>query len=173
MMNCKVGNEYILRQIDDLLLLMDRNTFCRPLELFNGATIGQHIRHILNFYQALLRGADKGLIDYADRERDSQIEQDPALARQVFLYISRDIQGLDEERGLPVLADFIPDKSAGRPIVQSTLGRELMFAFDHAVHHLAMVRIGLQVCHPDLQVQDELGVAPSTLKFQQEQNSAS
>lgn len=172
-MDCKEGNEYILRQIDDLLLQVDREIYARPLDLFQGATIGQHIRHILNFYQALLRGADKGLIDYADRERDLQIEQDPALARQVFLYISRDIQGLDEERELPVLADFIPDKAVGRPIVQSTLGRELMFAFDHAVHHLAMVRIGLQVSHPDLHLQEELGVAPSTLKFQKEQNSAS
>ena len=171
-MDCKEGNELVLRQIDDLLLQVDRETYARPLELFNGSSIGQHIRHILNFYQALTRGVENGLIDYANRDRDPQIEQDPGVARQIFQYISREIKGMDEDRHLPVRADFFPDEAIIRPTVQSSVGRELMFAFDHAVHHLAIVKIGLQVEQPGLVLDDALGVAPSTLKYQKGQNTS-
>ena len=171
-MNCKDGNNLIIRQIDDLLHQVDSELYARPLDLFNGSTIGQHIRHILNFYQALVSGAENGIIDYADRERDPRIEQDPGYARASFQVITRKISDLDEERHLPVRADFFPDDAVLRPMVQSSVGRELMFAFDHAVHHLAIVKIGLQVAQPDLQLQEELGVAPSTIKYQKGQTKS-
>ncbi|MBK8492312.1 MAG: hypothetical protein IPL49_15860 [Saprospirales bacterium] len=172
-MNCKEGNELMLRQIDALLALVEQDVYARPLDLFNGSTIGQHIRHILNFYEAVVSGATAGLVDYAKRERDPQIEQDPLYARQTFQVISIRLKALDENAALPVQADFIPEEEAPRPTVQSSVGRELMYAFDHAVHHLAIVKMGLRQAQPDLPLQEELGMAPSTLKFQKEQKKAS
>jgi len=165
-MDCIEGNVLVLSQIDHLLGQVDSEAYARPLELYNGSTIGQHLRHILDFYQALLRGVENGLIDYANRERDPLVEKDPGFARQVFQRISRDIMTLEESRHLPVRADFFPDESIIRPTVQSSVGRELMFAFDHAVHHLAMVKIGLRVVQPGIMLDEELGVAPSTIKYQ-------
>ncbi|MBK7410730.1 MAG: hypothetical protein IPJ40_23360 [Saprospirales bacterium] len=83
-MNCKEGNELMLRQIDALLALVEQDVYARPLDLFNGSTIGQHIRHILNFYEAVVSGATAGLVDYAKRERDPQIEQDPCMPDRPF-----------------------------------------------------------------------------------------
>ncbi|MBK7410731.1 MAG: hypothetical protein IPJ40_23365 [Saprospirales bacterium] len=60
------------------------------------------------------------------------------------------MKALDENAALPVQADFIPEEEAPRPTVQSSVGRELMYAFDHAVHHLAIVKMGLRQAQPDL-----------------------
>ena len=172
-MNCKEGNEIVLRQIDGLLAQVEKEVYARPLDLFHGSTIGQHIRHMLNFYEAVVSGAETGLVDYAKRIRDPQIEQDPLYARQAFQVISNRLSALDENAGLPVQADFIPEEEAPRPTVQSSVGREMMYAFDHAVHHLAIVKMGLRQAQPDLPLQEELGMAPSTLKFQKEQKKRS
>ncbi len=164
-MNCMEGNVRVLRQIGEVLTLLDAETYARPLDLFGGSSIGQHIRHILNFYQSLLTGAGEGIVDYACRKRDPRIESDPMFAAGLLTEIERSLQQLDETRPLRVRADFLPDDKEERPVVESSVGRELMYAFDHAVHHLAIVKIGLRVAMPGCAIPADLGVAPSTIKY--------
>jgi uncharacterized damage-inducible protein DinB len=165
-MNCIEGNVRVLRQIGEVLSLLDAETYARPLELFGGSSIGQHMRHILNFYQSLLSGAGEGIVDYASRERDPRIETDPLFAADLLIAIEASLRQLDETRALRVRADFLPDEGDKRPVVESSVGRELMYAFDHAVHHLAIVKIGLRVAMPGCAIPVELGVAPSTIQYQ-------
>ena len=46
----------------------------------------------------------------------------------------------------------------------SSVGRELGFAAHHAIHHLAMIKIGLRCHFPHIQIDRDLGVSPSTIK---------
>jgi hypothetical protein len=69
-----------------------------------------------------------------------------------------------------VKADFSADQRDARPIVQSSIGRELLFAYDHAVHHLAIIRIGIKAACPDVLLPASVGVAPATVKYHQKQN---
>ena len=172
-MNCIAGNIRMLQQVDDLLVRLDAYTYASPVEVFNGSTIGQHVRHILNFYQSVLTGLHTGIVDYARRERDPRVEESPAFAREAFEEVGRALKEVDETHLLRVLADFTTEEDEHRPLLNSSAGRELMFAFDHAVHHLAIIRIGLQLARPDLFLEEELGVAPSTLKFQKGQRPGS
>jgi uncharacterized damage-inducible protein DinB len=164
-MNCIEGTKEIIRQIIGLLHHLDREAFSRPLEVFSGATLGQHFRHILDFYLCLFRDLPSGVIDYAARERNPALEQDPEQAREIFEYIACAVQEVREEAPLVVQADFSSTKAGERPKLSSSAGRELMFAHDHAVHHLAIIRMGLQVNFPSLPVDENLGVASSTIKF--------
>jgi hypothetical protein len=165
-MNCIEGNIRVLRQIGEVLSLMDAGSYACPLDLFSGSSIGQHMRHILNFYQSLLSGAGEGIVDYARRERDPRIETDPLFASNLLITIETSLPELDESLPLHVRADFLPDGGEKRPVVESSVGRELMYAFDHAVHHLAIVKIGLRVAMPGCAIPKELGVAPSTIQYQ-------
>ncbi len=164
-MDCIKGTDKITSDIIQLLGKLDNTSYKQPLEIFNGSSLGQHFRHILDFYNCLVRDEAKGLIDYASRERDPKVEVDTAVASAAFLNISAKVHQMDIEQTIQVKADFseIIDK---KPVVQSSLGRELMFAYDHALHHLAMIKIGLQTNFPHICIDEKLGVAPSTLKFQ-------
>jgi len=165
-MNGKEGTIHIANQITALLDQIDRYFYAKPLDVFNGSTLGQHFRHIVEFYHCLFLGIDNdGLIDYAGRQRNLKIEKDPVFAKQAFQQVLHAVAQLEEHKELSVKADFSSEDSNGRPVFQSSVGRELMFAYDHAIHHLAIIKIGLQSDAPQVKIDPDLGIAPSTLKY--------
>ena len=163
-MNCKQGTSLIIEQMIDLLEKLSSEQYGQPLKLFNGSTIGQHFRHIFDCYKCLHRVAESGRVDYAKRERDILIETNPTHAIDKFMEVKQNCASLDEELAVEIVADFSSDLNSARPVVRSTVGRELMYAYDHAVHHLAMIKMGLKEACPKVQVDKNLGVAPSTVK---------
>ncbi len=171
-MDCKTGTRNIITQIIGLLDSLNKEQYARPLSIFNGSTLGQHFRHIFDFYQCLINDVSRGTIDYARRERDSRIEQDPTYAQDAFQRIAEAIDSFEELGSLEVLADFSADSTDGRPLFKSTVGRELMFAHDHAVHHIAIIKIGFQQAYPEIPIALEVGVAPSTIKYRTGQVSS-
>lgn len=44
-----------------------------------------------------------------------------------------------------------------------------MYNIEHTIHHLALIKVGLKLVYPDLDLPNHFGVAPSTIKFQQAQ----
>lgn len=164
-MDCKKGTSLLTRQITALLNAITPEAYAYPLEVFNGSTLGHHFRHIFDFYDCLLRGAIAKEVDYATRQRNAQLELDPAYAMARFDELSLRLDGLRDEEALHVRADFSSHVQDARPLVASTFGRELMFAYDHAIHHLAMIQIGLRDAMPGLPLDEKLGLAPSTIKY--------
>ena len=171
-MDCRTGTKNIIRQIKGLLELLDQNQYAQPLPIYNGSSLGQHFRHIFDFYQCLALDIPKGGIDYARRERDPGIERDPQYAKAAFTKIEQALIHVEEEAPIDVLADFSTDRSVSRPTVKSTVGRELMFAHDHAVHHLAIIKIGFQIAFPELDFPINAGIAPSTIKYRTEEKAS-
>lgn len=164
-MNCKEGNKEIIHQINYLLDSIDNQSYTKSLDIFNGSSIGQHFRHILDFYLCLIKGTEDQTIDYAKRDRNALAETSVLYVREAFAQIAADIDHLSEEKKVEVWGDFSKHQDHARPLVQSSIGRELMFAHDHAIHHLAIIKIGIRQALPELYIDDTLGVAPSTVKY--------
>ncbi len=163
-MTPKEETRFILQQLTEVLALLPAKVYAQPLEIFSGSSVGQHFRHIYNFYEILFNNWQKGIIDYAARRRKTTIEKDPALATSSFEHLTTQLHELDENTTLQILSDFGSDQSDERRLVSSTLGRELAYAFDHAIHHLAIIKIGLKNSFPSIPLPEKLGVAPSTLR---------
>jgi len=168
-MDCRQGSNLILRQIGDLLSRMDDGQYTKQLPLFNGSTIGQHVRHIYDFYNSVVKSLEKGELDYADRERNQDIERYTHNAALNFMPLSKLILALDEDTLVDVVTEFDTKETTVRKRVGSSIGRELMYAYDHAVHHLAIVKMGIQTNFPEFEMNQEIGVAPSTIKHQNKQ----
>ena len=168
-MNSIQGTLLITHQTSDLLQLLDRDAFTKPLNLYHGSTVGQHVRHILEFYTCLLEGTKSGMVDYSSRQRNLTLSENPSAAIATLEYIERAVQSLDERQTLEVESEFsVHEADLDRVWFPSSVGRELQYAFDHAVHHLAIIRMGIETCFPHIPVDPELGVAPSTLKYKKE-----
>lgn len=163
-MNCIEGNKQMIGQITDLLNSIDNQTYTKPLDIFNGSSIGQHFRHILDFYLCLIKGIESGIIDYAHRDRNPVMESDTEHAKAIFTHIIDSIEKLSEDKPIQVWGDFSNYSFEESPLLGSSIGRELMFAHDHAVHHLAIIKIGIEAAAPELNIDKNLGVAPSTVK---------
>lgn len=135
----------------------------QPLPLFSGASIGQHTRHLIEFFDCLLSQADGGVIDYDARPRTPAIEQMPASAAARIALISRQLAAQPFRQDLRLALNY-----GGAPLMLATsFDRELAYAIEHGIHHLAIVRIGLSVLMPDLVLPEGFGVAYSILRQRQ------
>lgn len=170
-MNAKQGTILLAAQMTGLLERLDKTAFTQPLALFQGSTIGQHCRHILECYTCLLDGVRPAHVDYGSRARNTTLSECPRAALATLDYIASTVKHLDEHQWLKVASEFSDDtvRASERPVYLSSMGRELQFAFDHAVHHLAMIRMGLELYFPAIPVDTDLGVAPSTQKYRKSQ----
>jgi hypothetical protein len=167
-MDAQNGTLLITGQMSVLLERIPEYAYSQPVSLFHGSTVGQHFRHILEFYTCLLEGYEARYIDYSSRKRNDAISEDPQFARHVLKSVEKAISRLDVLQTLEVESEF-SDAHSERPAYRSSTGRELQYAFDHAVHHLAIIRMGLEAHFPEIPVDPDLGVAPSTLKHRREQ----
>jgi uncharacterized damage-inducible protein DinB len=166
------GVSEILRQGEMLLCALDDEAYGSRLPRAFNASIGGHYRHCLDHFQSLLDALDGGLLDYDARRRDPRVEKERAFA-------------LGETRRIANTCRYIPQDWLTRtvrvrskvsygddtaPVAASTLGRELMYAVAHAIHHYAL--IGVMCGMLDVPLPSGFGVAPSTLKHQEQLKAA-
>lgn len=160
---CASSSQTIFSQVICLLDMLSDADYALPLPIFNGSTIGQHFRHILDFYNCVLKGATHGELNYSYRDRSPSIEINTTMAKAAFHKLQQDIIQLSDTTQLKVCTDFHSDNNSVDVIVNSSVGRELMYAYDHAIHHLAIIKIGIRENFKYEGVDESIGVAPSTI----------
>jgi len=144
--------------------LEDRDYQC-PSTTLSDSTIGQHLRHTLEFFGCLEKGFANGVVNYDHRERNEEIETNRQLA---LVRLEQIKKFLGEPRGncslnLEVAYNRGSEQSQRVP---SNYYRELAYNVEHAVHHMALIKIGIREVAPYVQVPDGFGVAVSTLRHQ-------
>jgi len=164
--HCAKSSKIIIDQIVSILQEIKDEDFSLPLEVFNGSTVGKHFRHILDFYNCILKGAATGTLDYCERDRNPTVEISPINAEEEFSLLLQNIESLDESFPLKVYTDFHFENDKHQSLVDSSIGRELMYAYDHAVHHLAIIKIGIRGNFSYMSLDQSIGVAPSTIKYE-------
>ena len=153
-------SELFFDPINDALEFLDKLT----AEIYQAksqgpfsSSIGAHMRHILDHYQALMLGIDAGRVDYNQRTRESATESDMNLAKESWIQIKTWLSDFTEDT-LRKTFDVITEHGT----VQSSVGRELSFVSSHAVHHFAFMK-QLSASF-NIVLSGDVGVAPATLK---------
>ncbi len=142
--------------------------YTRPLEIFSGSSIGQHTRHVVEFFQCLVAQSATGVINYDKRVRNHLIETSTAHTIQINQALIANITQADLSKILDLAVDYSTCEDATCN-VPTNFERELVYTVEHAIHHLAMVKIGLKIAFPHVVLPDGFGVAPSTIKHQKQQ----
>lgn len=152
------ANFSILGQLDFILNEITENNYVLQVESLSGATIGQHTRHILDMYLQLEVGYANGMVNYDKRERPLELEQRIDKAQLAIAEITSWL-----EKGERALELNIENPS-GAFQVHTTYFRELQYCMEHAIHHLALIKVALKEI-PGMAIPENLGVAFSTLAF--------
>src|SRR5688500_7088907 len=101
------------------------------------SSIGAHIRHNLDFVNALLRGVDRRRIDYNARTRDRRLETDREYAiKQLQIACLRLRNITTGIRAHLVMVRSEIDLDVWHA---SSVSRELEFLHSHSIHHYALV----------------------------------
>lgn len=152
-----------LLQVEELLRQLPDEELAAQRTLLFGSSIGQHLRHIIEYYDCLLRQQGTGLVSYDRRERNPLIETRVAVARDMTYRCMHTLGTLEADRRLEMESEL---PGADRLVQQTTsLLRELTYVADHCVHHLAMVRIVMEQELAHLTFPDHLGVAAATRNY--------
>lgn len=163
--NLTAYSETILRQLSSLVGILSMNEYRQALPGLTGASIGQHVRHIIEFYQCLLQANKTGELDYDKRDRNKMIEENPDYANLCIYTIIEDLHLIPLKKS--VLLHVCYEKNDISFPVDTTIERELIYNIEHTVHHMAIIKIGLKELKPHYVLPTDFGVAISTLKHQE------
>jgi uncharacterized damage-inducible protein DinB len=158
--------EILVRQLQELLRQISDMDYSQGLDLFDGASIGKHCRHIYDFLYTLALGLKTGILDYGHRERNSQLEQNPGQLLIALETQMARLKGSNLNQQLLIIPDLTAHPTQVEKKYLSTLERELHFVFYHTIHHMAMIKMGLKQLDCPIKVNPDFGLAPSTIAFQ-------
>lgn len=156
----------ILNQLSTVVEQMTESEFASPSESLSGSSIGQHLRHTLEFFICLEQGFQSGTVNYDKRAHDKLIETDKFIALNYINRIQNFIQSqsLDQKLNLEVGYDLQHDDNV---TIETNYFRELTYNIEHAVHHMAIMKIGIREVAPHIAIPHDFGVAASTLRYRE------
>ncbi|MCF8277823.1 MAG: DinB family protein [Flavobacteriales bacterium] len=126
------------------------------------ASVGQHVRHTLEFYQCLFEATDS--VNYDLRKRDILLESSPDHAMICIDELIEKLNSVSLDRSLKLLAEMSGAED-NLLSVSSSMSRELLYVLEHAIHHMALMRVLIKDGNTEFDLHDSFGVAYSTLAY--------
>ncbi|NDI99785.1 DinB family protein [Flavobacterium sp. LaA7.5] len=151
----------VKNNLDELLVLLQSlsdTEYSKPVNALAQATIGQHVRHIIEMYLCLMEKYDCAMINYDNRERNKNIESNILYATEKIVYIKENFEKEDKEL---ILEHAISGENI---ITKSNYNRELLYNMEHAIHHQALIKVALHE-FGNIFINENFGVAPSTIQY--------
>jgi len=156
----------VINQLKDLLYQLNSNEYTENLIVLSYSSIGQHVRHTIEFFQCLIKGTLTGVVDYDGRERNLLIETNLPFTLTTLTEIENSIAAESNlYRSLKVRVNYGENDFE---LIESNFMRELVYMIEHSIHHFALIRIGIQENFSHIRIEPTFGVAYSTIKYKQE-----
>ncbi|MDF2552948.1 MAG: DinB family protein [Chryseobacterium sp.] len=154
----------ILTEQQNALRKISQEIYTLAIPSLDGATIGAHTRHSIEFLEILLNSYSTKVINYDERKRKLELEQNPEKAIEA---ISKIISKIN-----------LPNKNL---ILQQTIGethieiptnfyREMVYNIEHCIHHQALIKVAFNEIKMSHLLNKNFGIAPSTIQYRETQN---
>jgi hypothetical protein len=153
-----------LHMLRELLVKISPEAYTQQSLMLGNKTIGQHVRHVIELLQCLVAGYETGIVDYEKRPREGKTEINREYAADLLDNLIRAVHNPEKTLRLAVNDDAAGDIK----VVSTGYYRELVYNTEHAIHHMALIRVALKELQLDV-VDDSFGVAYATLRYQQRQ----
>lgn len=164
------ANRDALEQGIALLGMLSDEQYTRVCEPWLTSTIGQHIRHVVDMYLALMSSVESDgetIVNYDYRRRGSRVELLASNGVEALQRVVIWLEALKPARAaqfssLQVQSEISLHHSTVA-ILGSSLLRELVFVGSHTVHHYALIKVIAR--YQGLTLTENFGVAPATASF--------
>jgi uncharacterized damage-inducible protein DinB len=164
MKHLSLACDAIFSQIINTIDQISQKDFTAPSPALGGVTIGQHLRHTLEFFICLEEGFASRCVNYDKRRHDKAIESDKQLALQTIASIRSFVERQKENAPLKLEVGYNPDNDACVTI-DTNFYRELVYNIEHMVHHMAIMKIGIREVAGYVHLPPHFGVAVSTVRY--------
>ena len=148
-------------QLSESIEQLSSRQYTQPSKTLFNATIGQHVRHIIELFICLEKGYVNGVVNYEKRKRDLRFENDKDIAKELLHLIYKKLDKSDKELLLEAGYD---DESTETITITTNYYREILYNLEHTVHHMALIRVGINEVS-NIELPEDFGVASSTMKY--------
>lgn len=162
-----IANLDILNQFKSVLVQFDASEYKKALKILNNVSLGQHTRHIIEFYICLFNSLESGIVNYDSRERDLRIESDLEYATLQLNIIIEKFKTNFIDKNISLEFSLGMDNFS---LVNTTFHRELTYLMEHTIHHLAIINIAVNAFFHKIILPSNFGVAYSTIQYNQSKN---
>lgn len=163
-------NIIFLSQGIDLLEKISDKEYVHSDPPFFESGVGKHMRHILDHYESLINGWTNK-INYDARMRNTEVETSTQKAIAKCRLIINSIQTFQDSSQSLDSKVLVRSNESGEigetPWSSSSIKRELQFMVSHTVHHYALIAFILK--SQNVEVPKNFGVAPSTMRYEQQE----
>ena len=156
--------QHVFAQLNDSIRQISNDEYRTPSRILTNTTIGQHVRHIIELFLCLEQGYATGVVNYEKRERDYRIETDKEFALDLMMHVFNSLEQPNKDLILEA-EDYCEDVQTVS--VPSNYYRELAYNLEHTIHHMALIRVGINEVS-SVQLPEDFGVAYSTIKYRQQ-----
>jgi hypothetical protein len=156
----------IFQQLEDSLIQLNNEQYCKKIDTLSGATVGQHVRHVVEMFVCLQDGYATGTVNYENRKRDITIESSNKVAINLMQHINSSL--FVENKELILEAGF-DETSFELNQIPTNYFREIAYNLEHAIHHMALIKIGINQMS-EVTLPEGYGVASSTIKYRANQS---
>ena len=148
--------------VDILLSQLNDEDYIKPRLILGNSTIGQHIRHTVNFYQCIQAALEeKQSIDYSARIRGGAVECDKACALTCLRESIATLKTYQENWSRTLTIKLL--ETTEKATTPSSIEREILYACEHGIHHLALIKAVVIADKLEIKLPDSFGMAPSTI----------
>ena len=155
----------ILKEQQHLLQKISPENYTLPITSLDGSTVGGHTRHIIEFLEVLLNSYFSDSINYDERKRNLELEENPQKAVET---ISKILSGINLPNKNLILHQTIGNISLE---ITTNFYRELLYNIEHCIHHQALIKVAFNEMKMSHLLNKNFGVAPSTIQYRETQNS--
>jgi len=160
----------LLEQLSLVIEECKEEDFAKPLDALSGSTFGQHIRHTLEFFICLYDAKNNGKINYDQRKHDQLIETDKKLAKSLTTSIRKFLDENQEDFEVYFEANY--SEEIGQNLsMKSSFYRELAYNIEHAIHHIALLKVVVNQSLTYIPLPENFGVASSTVRYRSGQKT--
>ena len=156
--------QVLLDQLGEIIDQCDSKDFSRPLKELSDSTFGQHVRHTLEFFICLFDARNEKIVNYDNRKHDRLIETDKKLAQSVITSIQEFLDQNKEDFEISFEANYT-EADGNDQLMKSSFFRELAYNIEHAIHHMALMKIAINQSLSYIKLPDHFGVASSTVRY--------
>ena len=154
----------ILTEQQNLLRKVSAKMYTQSIPSLDGSTIGGHTRHIIEFLEILLNSYHTNQINYDERQRNPELEQNPEKAIEIISEILFSInlpnKNLTMHQTVGTISLEIP----------TNFFRELLYNIEHCIHHQALIKVAFNEIKMSHLLNKNFGIAPSTIQYRETQN---
>jgi hypothetical protein len=111
-------------------------------------------------------GCNDGLVNYDKRSHDKIMESDKHIALSTINRIKGFIA--DKVEDFTFILEVGYERNSEESVrMQTNYFRELTYNIEHAVHHMAIMKIGIREIAPYISLPLDFGVAASTIRYKE------